>query len=59
VVAGVSAHGHGAVVLLHAWPERTLAAIPGIVRRLRDGGAELVRIDALGPLPATGPKWLA
>jgi len=59
VVAGAAVHGDGAVVLLHAWPERTHAAIPGIVRRLRDGGAELVRIDALGPLPATGPKWLA
>ena len=58
VVAGASAHGDGAVVLLHAWPGRTHAAIPGIVRRLRDAGADLVRIDALAQLPATGPKWL-
>jgi len=59
VTAGASAHGDGAVVLLHAWPERTLAAVPGIVARLRDAGANLVRIDALDRLPTTGPRWLA
>ena len=59
VMAGASAHGDGAVVLLHAWPDRTLAAIPGIVARLRDAGTNLVRIDALDRLPTTGPRWLA
>lgn len=47
IVAGCLAHGDGTVVLLHTWPDRTEAAIPGVVRRLRDAGAELVRIDAL------------
>ncbi|HEX2625401.1 MAG TPA: polysaccharide deacetylase family protein, partial [Candidatus Limnocylindrales bacterium] len=47
ILAGCLAHGDGAVVLLHTWPDRTEAAIPGVVRRLRDAGAELVRIDAL------------
>lgn len=59
VTAGASARGDGAVVLLHAWPDRTLAAIPGIVARLRDAGVDLVRIDALERLPPTGSKWLA
>jgi peptidoglycan/xylan/chitin deacetylase (PgdA/CDA1 family) len=47
VVRGALAHGDGAVVLLHTWPDRTLAALPGIVRRLREAGAELVRVDQL------------
>ena len=47
IVAGCLAHRDGTVVLLHTWPDRTEAAIPGVVRRLRDAGAELVRIDAL------------
>lgn len=59
VTAGAAAHGDGAVVLLHTWPDRTLAAVPGIVARLRDAGANLVRIDALDRLPTTGPRWLA
>jgi peptidoglycan/xylan/chitin deacetylase (PgdA/CDA1 family) len=59
VTTGAFAHGDGVVVLLHAWPDRTLAAIPGIVARLRDAGANLVRIDALDRLPTTGPRWLA
>jgi peptidoglycan-N-acetylglucosamine deacetylase len=51
VVEGALAHGDGAVVLLHTWPEPTLAALPGIVDRLRDAGATLVGLDALGDLP--------
>jgi peptidoglycan/xylan/chitin deacetylase (PgdA/CDA1 family) len=47
VLAGTFAHGDGTVVLLHAWADRTEAAIPRVVRRLRDAGAELVRIDQL------------
>jgi len=45
------AHGDGAVVLLHAWPRATLAAVPSIVGRLRDRGADFVRIDALDAIP--------
>ena len=59
MTAGAAAHGDGAVVLLHAWPDRTLGAVPGIVARLRDAGANLARIHALDRLPTTGPRWLA
>lgn len=51
VVRGALAHGDGAVVLLHSWPDRTEHALPGIIARLRDAGAELVRID---DLPSAG-----
>ena len=47
VVSGAIRHGDGAVVLLHAWPDRTLAALIGTVARLRDAGAELVRLSDL------------
>jgi peptidoglycan-N-acetylglucosamine deacetylase len=47
IVDGAIVHGDGCVVLLHTWPDQTVAAIPGVVRRLRDAGAEFVRIDAL------------
>jgi len=33
------------IVLLHTWPGPTLAALPSIVRRLRDAGAALVTVD--------------
>ena len=45
VVDGALAHGDGAVVLLHSWPPATIAALPAILRRLRAGGARLVRLD--------------
>ncbi len=51
VVDEALAHGDGAVVLLHTWPEPTLEAVPRIVARLRDAGADLVMIDALRDLP--------
>jgi peptidoglycan/xylan/chitin deacetylase (PgdA/CDA1 family) len=47
VVRGALAKGDGALVLLHTWPDRTEAALAEIVRRLRDAGAELVRVDDL------------
>jgi peptidoglycan/xylan/chitin deacetylase (PgdA/CDA1 family) len=47
IVAGALAKGDGCVVLLHTWPDRTEGAIPGAVRRLREAGAEFVRIDEL------------
>ena len=47
IVTGVLAHGDGAVVLLHTWPDRAEAAVPGVVRRLQEAGAEFVRIDEL------------
>jgi peptidoglycan/xylan/chitin deacetylase (PgdA/CDA1 family) len=45
VVDGTLAHGHGAIVLLHAWPATTAQALPGIVSRLRAEGALFVRLD--------------
>ena len=57
VVNGVLGHGDGAVVLLHTWPDRTLAAVPGAVARLRDAGATFVTVDALAELP-TLPSWM-
>ena len=58
VVSGCLAHGDGAVVLLHAWPDRTEDAIDGMVTRLRAAGAELVRLDEL-PIDRvpTLPAW--
>jgi peptidoglycan/xylan/chitin deacetylase (PgdA/CDA1 family) len=45
------------IALLHTWPDRTEAAIPGIVDRLRDAGATLVTVDALETVAAgvSGP----
>jgi hypothetical protein len=47
----------GAIALLHTWPYRTELALPGIVARLRDAGAELVTVAELGRVFAgvTGP----
>ena len=56
VVAGVTAHGDGAVVLLHGWPRGTLGAVTGIVDRLRAAGFSFVRLDELGEVPAA-PPW--
>ncbi len=39
--------GDGAVVLLHAWPDQTLAALPTIIGGLREAGADLVTLDEL------------
>lgn len=47
VVDGSIAHGDGAVVLLHAWPDRTLAGLIGMVTRLRDAGATFARLTEL------------
>ena len=47
IVEGATRHGDGAIVLCHGWPDPTHEALPGIVARLRDAGAEFVRVDAL------------
>jgi peptidoglycan/xylan/chitin deacetylase (PgdA/CDA1 family) len=46
VVAGCS-RLRVAIVLLHTWPDPTVEAVPGIVRRLRAGGAHLVPVPEL------------
>jgi len=35
------------VVLLHTWPSNLIAALPGLLARLSDGGAHFVRLDQL------------
>jgi peptidoglycan/xylan/chitin deacetylase (PgdA/CDA1 family) len=47
VTGSVVEHGDGAVVLLHVWPDATLAAMPTLISRLRVAGAELVGLDEL------------
>jgi peptidoglycan-N-acetylglucosamine deacetylase len=54
VTAGAVAHGDGARVLLHSWPDLTPPALPHIIVRLREAGARLVTLDELGEL-ATVP----
>ena len=51
VVDGAIAHGDGCVVLLHTWPDQTAGSVPAIIRRLRDAGAEFVRVDELPHVP--------
>jgi peptidoglycan-N-acetylglucosamine deacetylase len=50
-LAGVAAHGDGAVVLLHTWPGATAAALPSILDGLRRREARTVTIDELPELP--------
>jgi peptidoglycan/xylan/chitin deacetylase (PgdA/CDA1 family) len=45
--AGVALQGDGAIVLLHSWPDATAEALPTLIARLRDDGADLVALDAL------------
>jgi peptidoglycan-N-acetylglucosamine deacetylase len=47
VVAGVRAAGDGAVVLLHAWPARTLDALPDVIGELRIAASEFVTVADL------------
>jgi len=51
VVEGVIAHGDGAIVLLHTWPDPVAPALAEVVERLRERGARFVRVDELD-LPA-------
>jgi peptidoglycan-N-acetylglucosamine deacetylase len=52
IVQGVVGHGDGAVVLLHAWPEPTLRALPRSIARLRALGVDFVTVADL--IPARG-----
>jgi peptidoglycan/xylan/chitin deacetylase (PgdA/CDA1 family) len=47
VVSGVEAHGDGAIVLLHSWPDPVAPALAEAVTRLRAQGATFVRVDEL------------
>jgi peptidoglycan-N-acetylglucosamine deacetylase len=50
-VAGVRAHGDGAVVLLHTWPGGTGEAVGTAIDGLRAAGATFVTVDELEELP--------
>jgi peptidoglycan/xylan/chitin deacetylase (PgdA/CDA1 family) len=50
-IAGVLAHGDGAVVLLHTWPEGTGDAVGSIIAGLKQLGAVFVGLDELEDLP--------
>jgi len=50
-IAGVRAHGDGAVVLLHTWPGGTAEALPQMLDGLRALGATFVTIDQLEEVP--------
>jgi peptidoglycan-N-acetylglucosamine deacetylase len=47
IVDGCIAHGDGARVLVHSWPDVTVAALPEAVDRLRALGAAFVGVDEL------------
>jgi peptidoglycan/xylan/chitin deacetylase (PgdA/CDA1 family) len=47
VVAGVEAHGDGAIVLLHSWPDPVAPGLAEAVGRLRERGARFVRVADL------------
>jgi peptidoglycan/xylan/chitin deacetylase (PgdA/CDA1 family) len=60
VFDGARAAGDGAIVLFHTWPRSTAEALPMVVARLREAGAEFVtvdslRADAVPPGPAGAP----
>jgi peptidoglycan/xylan/chitin deacetylase (PgdA/CDA1 family) len=46
-IDGVTAHGDGAIVLLHTWPDPVAPALAEVVERLRDDGARFVGVDEL------------
>jgi peptidoglycan-N-acetylglucosamine deacetylase len=50
-VAGVQAHGDGAIVLLHTWPGGTGEGLPALIDGLIDLGATFVTVDRLETLP--------
>ena len=55
VLKGIARRNGEAVVLLHTWPQATLEALPEIIRRLRRGAGELVRVDELERVPEAAP----
>ena len=54
-IAGVTAHGDAAIVLLHTWPDPVAPALAELVERLRGAGSRFVRIDELGLDDELGP----
>jgi peptidoglycan-N-acetylglucosamine deacetylase len=50
-VGGSIAHGDGAVVLLHTWPDSTAHGLGGAIEDLERSGASFVTVDELAALP--------
>lgn len=50
-IEGSLAHGDGAVVLLHTWPDSTARGLDGAIAGLRRSGASFVTVDELAALP--------
>ena len=55
VVTGAMAHGDGAIVLLHTWPDPVAGGLRQIIGRLRAAGADFVGIDDLDLNPGLAP----
>jgi peptidoglycan/xylan/chitin deacetylase (PgdA/CDA1 family) len=47
VVEGVRAHGDGAIVLLHTWPDPMREGLPAAIERLAADGVRFVAVDEL------------
>jgi peptidoglycan-N-acetylglucosamine deacetylase len=47
VIDGCVSFGDGTIVLMHSWPDVTVATLPRVIECLREAGADLVRLDAL------------
>ena len=58
IVEGMLVARDESVALLHTWPKRVEKGLPQIIERLRDAGAELVRVDQLDNVIAlpSGPS---
>lgn len=52
IVNGVLATGTNSIILLHTWPASVPAALPAIIKRLRDAGAEFVTLDSFEEMNA-------
>jgi peptidoglycan-N-acetylglucosamine deacetylase len=48
VLGGHAEQGDGGIVLMHSWPDVTAAALPALLARLREAGAQPVGVDELG-----------
>jgi peptidoglycan/xylan/chitin deacetylase (PgdA/CDA1 family) len=48
VLDGHAREGDGGIALMHSWPDVTAAALPELIERLRQTGADLVGVRQLG-----------